>query len=56
MLGSTTVVVSNPDGQSATLAGGFTYIPNLSLTSAFPSVPTAGQTSALHYGPSNLAM
>jgi hypothetical protein len=44
--GAVNVVVTNPDAQSATLSGGFTYLSPPSISSVSPSAgPTAGGTS-----------
>ncbi len=45
VLGAVDVVVTNPDTQTGTLAGGFTYVPPPTVTSVAPSSgPTAGGT------------
>jgi hypothetical protein len=38
------IVVTNPDTQVVTLTGAFTYLPNLSLGSITPYVPSSGAT------------
>ncbi len=43
--GAASVTVTNPDGQTGTLAGGFTYVPPPTVTSVSPNAgPTGGGT------------
>jgi hypothetical protein len=45
--GAVDVSVTNPDGQIATLSGGFVYVPNLTLASVAPTVAAPGTTVTL---------